>query len=158
MGLAARLLAAAFVFTAALGAAAHAQAPSDPFPSGLIRIYKPVEVRTKITYGDLWLSDTNARFDELKGRMDIRYVETLPPSANPDLSGARIYQVLNFAQYFNFNRRKTGFCTLPVKWVGMRDLGQMQLRVTLMVMDDYRAADQGKPSLCIAATYRLPPQ
>ena len=129
-----------------------------PFPSGMIRIYKAVEARTRITYGDLWLSDANARFDGLKGRMEIRYVETLPPSANPDLSGARIYQVLNFAQYFNFNRHKAGFCTLPVKWVGMRDLGNMQLRVTLMVMDDYRASDQGKPSLCIAATYRLPAQ
>jgi len=158
MRLAARLLAAAFVLTAALGATAHAQAPGDPYPSGLIRIYKPVEVRTRITYGDLWLSDANARFDELKGRMEIRYVETLPPSANPDLSGARIYQVLNSTQYFNFNRRKAGFCTLAVRWVGMRDLGNMQLRVTLMVMDDYRATDQGKPSLCVAATYRLPAQ
>lgn len=158
MRLAARLLAAAFVLTAALGATAHAQAPGDPFPSGVIRIYKPIDTRTRITYGDLWLSATIGRFDELKGRMDIRYVETLPPSANPDLSGARIYQVLNFTQYFNFNRHKAGFCTLAVKWVGMRDLGNMQLRVTLLVMDDYHVSDQGKPALCVAATYRLPAQ
>jgi len=158
MRLAARLLAAAFLLTAALGATARAQAPGDPYPSGVIRVYKAVDTRTRITFGDLWMSDAIARFDELRGRMEIRYVETLPPSANPDLSGARIYQVLNFTQYFNFNRRKAGFCTLAVRWVGMRDLGNMQLRVTLMVMDDYRASDQEKPALCVAATYRLPAQ
>jgi len=156
MRFATRLFAAAFVLTAALGATARAQAPGDPFPSGLIRIYKPVDVRIKITYGDLWMSATIARFDELRGRMEIRYVETLPSSTNPDLSDARVYQILNYAQFFNFNRHKPGFCTIPVKWLAMRDLGDRQLRITLLVIDDLRSPSLGAQGICAAGTYRLP--
>lgn len=137
---------------------ASAQAPGDPYPSNLIRIYKAVDVRTKISLGDLWLSATEGRFDELKGRMELRYVESLPPSADPDLSGARIYQILNYAQYFNFNRRKIGSCTLPAKWMGLRDLGNMQIRVTLIVSDDFHIPVGQNQGLCAADTYRLPAQ
>jgi hypothetical protein len=137
---------------------AAAQAPGDPYPSNLIRVYKAVDIRTKITLGDLWLSATEAHFEQLRGRMEIRYVETLPPSADPDLSGARIYQILNYAQYFNTNRRKIGACTLPAKWVGMHDLGNMQIRVTLIVSDDFHAVVDQNQGLCAADTYRLPAQ
>jgi len=151
-------LAAIVLLVSLAGAAAETPLPGDPFPSNIIRIYKPLDVRTKITYGDLWLSATIGRFDELRGRMDIRYVETLPQSSSPDLSGARLYQILNFTQYFNLNRRKAGFCVYPVKWIAMRDLGQMQLRVTLIVSDDFRTPGNEAQGLCSANTYRLPAQ
>ena len=137
---------------------ALAETPGDPYPSNLIRIYKAVDVRTKITLGDLWLSATVGRFDQLRGRMEIRYVETLPASADPDLSAARIYQILNYAQYFNFNRRKIGSCTLPAKWVAMRGLGNMQIRVTLIVSDDFHIPVGQNQGICSADTYRLPAQ
>jgi len=153
-----RLSAIALIVWIAGAVPAMAETPGDPYPSPLIRIYKAVDVRTKITFGDLWLSATVGRFDGLRGRMEIRYVETLPPSADPDLSGARIYQILNYAQYFNINRRKIGSCTLPAKWVGMRDLGNMQIRVTLIMSNDFHIPVGQNQGICSADSYRLPAQ
>ncbi len=149
-------LAVALVLLACAPAAA--QSPGFPFPDNLIRIYKPIDVRTKIVFGDLWLSNTIAHFAELNGRMQIRFEGTLPASANTDISEARVYRILNWAQYSRFNRRKAGFCSFPIQWLGLRDLGNMQLRVTLFTIDDYHAATPEKPGLCSADTYRLPQQ
>ncbi|MFI4987863.1 MAG: hypothetical protein ACHQF3_10515 [Alphaproteobacteria bacterium] len=138
-------------------APALAQAPGDPFPTNIVRIYKPLDVKSKILYGDFWLSNTIAYFDQLRGRMAIRFDGALPASANADISEARVYRILNWAQYSRLNRRKNGFCAFPIKWLGLRDLGNMQLRVTLFLTEDYHAATPDDPGICSADSYRLVP-
>jgi len=154
-----RLLAALALALLLAGGAARAQtpvpAPGEAYPTAIIRVYRALDVRMKLSYGDLWMSATKARFDNLRGFMELRYSETLPPSTNADLSGARIYQVLNFAHYFDLNRRKLGLCTLPIKWLAMRDQGGRELRVSLLLIDSVHGGGD-QTAVCTAGTFRAP--
>jgi len=127
---------------------------TDPMPAAQARHFIPyTENETK---GDLDLSATAAVFSKLKGRMALALAGTMPETRDFDTSEAAIYRVTNGDEFFQTNKGKAGPCPLPIRWVAVRALGSLTIRVTLLTIADWKAFKLDGPGRCGASTYQIP--
>lgn len=131
-------------------------APDDSgMPTAKVRRYEPYSRGTDFTLGWMKLSTASARFTALKGTMELEYAGEMPAGSDFETGGARIFRVKNAAVYFQGNKGKNGFCNEPVRWLGIRPMGEGQVRVTFWTMADYRSYAPGGGELCSGDSYVL---
>ena len=81
--------------------------------------YQPISRLTEV-WGDLTLSDTQARLAAFEGSMQLDPVGVMPASAGPELGQADIFAIRNADEYFAANRGRNGFCDEPPRWLLVR--------------------------------------
>jgi hypothetical protein len=91
------------------------------------QLYEPLSRNTVDVLGELRLTDRQASFSVLDGRLELQLDEAISRDLTMDVrSPAHAYRVLNPEEFFERNRGKNGFCSAPVKWF-----------VTYKILDPY---------------------
>ena len=139
----------------ALPSVAVAAPDESGMPTATVRRYEPYSRGTDYTRGWMKLSTASARFTALKGTMELEYAGEMPASPDFETGGARIFRVNNAAAYFQGNKGKNGFCDKPVQWLGIRPMGEGQVRVTFWTIADYRSYAPGGSAVCSGDSYAL---
>lgn len=119
--------------------------------------YVPVS-RSMEALGELHLSNTLMRFDELKGDMKLEYAGQMPESAGEDLAGASVYRVKNWSAYHKANVGHQGYCEVAPRFVTVNsDSGaaawSREINVGLLTLEDWKKFSLDEHRSCAGGKY-----
>jgi len=142
-----------------LGACTIAQHNPAIANVGATQLYEPLSRNTIYVLGELKLTDRQASFGVLDGRLELRLDEAISRDLTRDVrSPAQAYRVLNAEEFFERNRGKNGFCSGPVNWFVTYEVSDTHLRRVIRVLlfegDDLYSYRNGR-DLCSEDSYIL---
>jgi hypothetical protein len=137
----------------------------DPMPTANVRAFIPLSRGTSAALGNLRLSQSLASFSKLNGRMDLELVGLMPDFGDREISGAKIFRVVNSDAFHSANNNSDAPCGVrTITFLGVRLLGDftprsgepdVAIRVSLFSIPDYREVGPNWVGLCRADTYAL---
>jgi len=109
--------------------------------------------------GILVLSTKSARFSERAGSMQLRSASEINTLEIPDswltrMSGAAIYEVMNWQEYFRANKNKNGFCSNPLRWLTITQERPSDIWVCGYDIEKLQEYRPDKLGLCFCGMWR----